>query len=161
MTQNKVISMVKICTLINPLILANKWVGFNGDSEFEDINGETQMGGWTFKGILEEKDIEYVDEKWGIFDLDDEIEDKDVFDNELNIPVWDAKREFVAIIQIHYKSDTVEYVCVKSPIDDKYRVMEKDDAPYGVCFSVGETVDDAIHDGARFLDINPEDIEVI
>lgn len=54
----------------------------------------------------------------------------------------------------------VKYVCVKSHIDGKFRVMEKADAPYGVCFSVGETVDDAIHDGARFLDVAPEDIEV-
>lgn len=94
--------MVKISTLINPLILTEKWVGFNGDSEFFDSDGELQMGCWTYDGILDEKDIDYVDEKYGIFDLDDEIKEADVFDNENLIPVWDKNRQFVACIKIHY-----------------------------------------------------------
>jgi len=37
--------------LINPNILNDeKYVGFQGDSEFVDENGELQMGHWTFKG---------------------------------------------------------------------------------------------------------------
>lgn len=94
--------MVTISTLINPLILADKWVGFNGDSEFIDSDGELQMGCWTYEGILDENDIGYVDEKYGIFDLDDEIEEEDVFDNENLIPVWDKNKQFVACIKIHY-----------------------------------------------------------
>lgn len=50
------------------------------------------------------------------------------------------------------------YVCVQSNIDNLYRVMEKADAPYGICFSVGETASDAIADGARFLGIDPSEI---
>lgn len=94
--------MVKISTLINPLILAEKWVGFNGDSEFIDSDGELQMGSWSFVGILKDEDIESVDEKYGIFSLDDEIKEEDVFNNENLIPVWDKNRQFVACIKIHY-----------------------------------------------------------
>ena len=97
--------MVKISTLINPLMIADKWVGFNGDSEFYDSNGNLQMGSWTFVGILDESDIESVDEKYGIFGLDDEIRDEDVFDNDYLIPVWDSNKQFVACIKVHYRSD--------------------------------------------------------
>ena len=97
--------MVKISTLINPLMIADKWVGFNGDSEFYDSNGNLQMGSWTFVGILDESDIESVDEKYGMFGLDDEIRDEDVFDNDYLIPVWDSNKQFVACIKVHYRSD--------------------------------------------------------
>ena len=97
--------MVKISTLINPLMIADKWVGFNGDSEFYDSNGNLQMGSWTFVGILDEDAIESVDAKYGIFDLDDEIRDEDVFDNDKLIPVWDAHKQFVACIKVHYRRD--------------------------------------------------------
>ena len=95
--------MVKINSLINPSILAEQWVGFNGDSEFMDSNGELQMGSWTYAGILKDEDIEYVDEKYGIFSLDDEINEDDVYGNNQLIPVWDSNNEFVACIQIHYR----------------------------------------------------------
>ena len=61
----------------------------------------------------------------------------------------------IGVIKVNKK-----FVCVKSTIDGKFRVMEEADAPYGICFSVGETVEDAIHDGASFLGIDPEEIEV-
>ena len=54
-----------------------------------------------------------------------------------------------------------EYVVVKSSIDGKWRVMLKEDAPYGICYSVSENIDDAIHDGVLFLGIDPADIEVL
>ena len=97
--------MVKISTLINPLMIADKWVGFNGDSEFYDSNGNLQMGSWTFVGILDEDAIESVDAKYGIFDLDDEIRDEDVFDNDYLIPVWDSNKQFVACIKVDYVGD--------------------------------------------------------
>ncbi len=53
-----------------------------------------------------------------------------------------------------------KYVVVQSDIDCKFRVMEEADAPFGICFSVGETMEDAIHDGASFLGIDPNEIEV-
>lgn len=97
--------MVKISTLINPLILADKWVGFNGDSEFIDSDGELQIGCWTFVEILEDEFIEDIDAEIGIFNLDDEIEEEDIFDNENLIPVWDKNRQFVACIKVHYRRD--------------------------------------------------------
>ena len=97
--------MIKISSLINPFIIADQWVGFNGDSEFIDLNGELQMGSWTYAGVLKDEDIDYVDEKYGIFSLDDEIPEQAVFDNEKLIPVWDAHKQFVACIQINYRRD--------------------------------------------------------
>lgn len=83
-------------------------VGFQGNSEFFNDDGELMMGYWSFDGILDENDIEYVNEKYGIFDLDDEIRDEDVFDNDKLIPVWDANKQFVACIKVHYRSDDDE-----------------------------------------------------
>ena len=41
---------VKFRDLVNPLILNDEsYVGFQGDCEFVDENGELQMGTWTFK----------------------------------------------------------------------------------------------------------------
>ena len=102
-----VISMVKISELVNPLILADKMVGFNGDSEFKDSNGELQMGSWTFVGILKDEDIDIVDEKYGIFELEDEITEVDIFifGNDKLIPVWDAGHNFVCCVKIHYRRD--------------------------------------------------------
>ena len=54
----------------------------------------------------------------------------------------------------------VKYIVVRSNIDGKWRVMLEEDAPYGTCYSVGENMDDAIHDGALFLGIDPASIEV-
>lgn len=38
----------------------------------------------------------------------------------------------------------MKYAVVQSEIDFKWRVMEREDAPYGVCFSIGNTKEDAI-----------------
>ena len=46
--------MVQIRELINTSILNSEWVGFNGDSEYIDEDGEIQMGCWTFKDILQD-----------------------------------------------------------------------------------------------------------
>lgn len=48
-----------------------------------------------------------------------------------------------------------EYVVVESDIDHKFRVMRVEDAPYGICYSVGDTVEDAIA-GAVAFGINRE-----
>lgn len=51
--------MVLIKDLINPSILNNEWVGFNGDSEFVDENGELQMGSWTFLEVSSKQEVHY------------------------------------------------------------------------------------------------------
>lgn len=44
--------MVKFKELVNTSILdSEKWVGFFGDSEYMNDNGEVVMGYWSFDGI--------------------------------------------------------------------------------------------------------------
>lgn len=100
--------MVKFENILNPLILADKMVGFHGNSEFFDSDGNLQMGYWTFVGIIKDEDVPALDEQYGVFSLDDEIEDELVFNQELMFPVWDAKKEFVCAVQFHYRSDDDE-----------------------------------------------------
>lgn len=100
--------MVRFNQILNPLILADKWVGFNGDSEFINEDGELMMGSWTFVGILDESAIDSVEKKYGIFDLDDEINEDALIDQELMFPVWDAKKNFVCAVQFHYRGDDDE-----------------------------------------------------
>lgn len=47
--------------LLNPTILNNEWVGFFGDSEFINKNGELIMGAWTFNTLFDGwlRDVEY------------------------------------------------------------------------------------------------------
>lgn len=51
--------MVLIKDLINPSILNSEWVGFTGDSEFVDENGELQMGSWTFLEVSSKQEVHY------------------------------------------------------------------------------------------------------
>jgi hypothetical protein len=53
-----------------------------------------------------------------------------------------------------------DYVVVRSSIDHMWRVMKKADAPHGICYSVADEMDDAIMDGASFLGISPENVDV-
>ena len=58
---------IKIERVINTGILNSEWVGFSGDSEYEDADGELQLGYWNFIGITEDTQGEIP------FELDDEI----------------------------------------------------------------------------------------
>lgn len=61
--------MVRFRQLLNPLILNEGWIGFQGDSEFKGEDGELHMGYWSFLGILDDAP---TDNDW---ELDDEIEE--------------------------------------------------------------------------------------
>ena len=67
--------MIKISSLINSSILNSEWVGFSGDSEFVDSDGELQMGYWTFIGIIEHRKGKTF------FEIDDEIPEEDIYGN--------------------------------------------------------------------------------
>lgn len=55
-----------------------------------------------------------------------------------------------------------EYSCVKSHIDGLYRVIKTEDVPWGTCYSMAETPEDAIEGAVRFLDLEGgDDIEII
>lgn len=51
--------MVQIRDLINTSILNSEWVGFNGDSEYIDEDGELQMGSWTFLEVSSKQEAHY------------------------------------------------------------------------------------------------------
>ena len=95
---------VQLRTLLNPNILNARWVKFFGDSEYVDEHGELKMGYWSFSGIVDEKDADYVDEKYGIFSLDDEIDDTEIYNNDLDFPIWNDKGDLCAV-KFHYGGD--------------------------------------------------------
>lgn len=64
--------MVKIRELINPSILNSEWVGFQGDSEYVDEDGEAQLGYWTFKSIV-------ADYKGKSYAIDDEVDNYAIY----------------------------------------------------------------------------------
>ena len=73
---------IAIRKLLNPLILNNKkYVGFCGDSEFENENNKLIYGYWAFHSIVE-------DNGEVCFNLDDEIDTDQLFEfNEYIIKV--------------------------------------------------------------------------
>ena len=85
--------MVQIRELINTSILNSEWVGFNGDSEYIDENGELQMGCWTFKGIIQDPQGEP-------YTINDEIQDDIIYGDWL-IPVTNEKGN-ICIIELGY-----------------------------------------------------------
>ena len=69
---------LKIRDLINPLILNNtSMVGFMGDSEYVDEDGELVMGYWAFNSIDELNGAGRTP-----FSLDDMIDESELFDVE-------------------------------------------------------------------------------
>ena len=103
---SEVIKMkVQLRNLLNPVILnAGKWIGFFGDSEYVDENGDVKFGFWSFTGIVDEKDVEYVDEKYGIFTLDDEVDEEDFYNNNLDFPIMNDNGQLCAV-QFTYGDD--------------------------------------------------------
>lgn len=63
--------MIKLRDLLNPLILNDGWVGFQGNSEYVLENGEVRMGYWSF---LDAMDIDDAHEG-NYLTLDYEIDD--------------------------------------------------------------------------------------
>ena len=97
--------MVKFETLINPLILADRMVGFNGDSEFKDSDGELHMGSWTFVGIVDGRDIEAIERLYPTFTLEDDINEDEVFNRTKPFLLWSPREKFLTVVEIHYRDD--------------------------------------------------------
>ena len=87
--------MVKISSLLNSGILNAEWVGFQGDSEFIDENGELQLGYWSFLGISDEKPS---DDDW---ELDGEIPEEALYDEKWLFKVINKKGR-VCIVRFSY-----------------------------------------------------------
>ena len=81
---------VKIERVINAGILNSEWIGFSGDSEYEDENGELQLGYWNFIGITEDTNGEIP------FDLTDEIPEEAIHGDCL-IPIKNNKGNICVI----------------------------------------------------------------
>ena len=83
---------VKIERLINSSILNSEWIGFSGDSEYEDENGELQLGYWNFIGITEDTNEETP------FDLTDEIPEE-ALKGDFLIPIKNNK-DHICVVKV-------------------------------------------------------------
>ena len=92
-----IIMYIKISTLLNSSILNEEWVGFQGDSEYFDADGELQFGNWTFVGITEDTKGEIP------LDLDDEIPEEALYGDYLFI-IKNSNGN-VCVVKFGYRSD--------------------------------------------------------
>ena len=90
----KVMLMIKISHLINSSILNSEWVGFSGDSEFVDSDGELQLGYWNFIGITDETKGETP------FELEDEISEEAVY-GDYTVLIRN-KKNHICMVQFKY-----------------------------------------------------------
>jgi len=89
--------MVKINQIINSSILNSEWIGFQGDSEYIDDDGNLQFGAWSFIGITDDTQEESP------FDLDDEIDEEALYGNYL-VPIRN-KKDNICVVEFHYRRD--------------------------------------------------------
>ena len=90
--------MVQIKELINTSILDAFWVGFTGDSEFFDKDGEIQMGYWTFVDL---EDIR-THKPSEILSYEDEIDENELFQGDNFYPVKNSK-DIICLVKISYQ----------------------------------------------------------
>lgn len=112
--------MVKIRELINTSILNSEWVGFNGDSEFIDENGELQMGSWTFLEMSSKQEVHYG--------LNAEISNDKIFNNPCIIWVQNDKGHSCKI-QLNYKTVMESYtatITYKDGTTETITIMAED-----------------------------------
>lgn len=90
--------MVKISQICNTYILDDEWVRFQGDSEYQDENGEWQMGYWSFLGIVDD-----VPEDAIILGFNDEVEE-DVLYKDLAFAIRNNNGN-ICVVKFHYRRD--------------------------------------------------------
>ena len=89
--------MIKIRDLLNPKILNNEdYVGFYGDSEYTNEDGELVMGAWRFILIYDGwlRNHEYLT-------LDDEIDESLLTSEDSSIEVFNDNHE-LCLVEFHY-----------------------------------------------------------
>lgn len=89
---------VKFSRILNPAILNAEWVGFQGDSEYVDENGVTQMGYWSFLDILQD---EPTDDDWN---LEDEVDDSVLYEDKWLFRIVNSKGN-VCVVKFSYRRD--------------------------------------------------------
>ncbi len=90
--------MIKFRELINYFILnEDRWIGFQGDSEYTNENGDIKMGFWSFLDIIEQENVRVKEH----FTLDDEISDLEL----LNPTPWAIENDNgqLYVVEIIYK----------------------------------------------------------
>lgn len=88
---------IAINQLLNSSILNSEWVGFHGDSEYADKDGEIHFGYWTFLGIVDNTKGEVP------FDLDDEIPEEMIYYSDYII--IKNKKGNICVVKFHYRRD--------------------------------------------------------
>lgn len=84
---------IPIKKLINPYILNQEWVNFQGDSEYTNEKGELKYGNWTFKKIIKNN-------KGNILGIDSVIDENQIYEkNRIKIKNDNNK---ICIIEINY-----------------------------------------------------------
>ena len=117
------IKKIQIRKLVNPLILNDGWVGFQGDSEFESDGGFTGLGAWSYLDIIQdEQTLAEIknDTFWlPVYDIDDEI----------TITEMMAKCLIVrndggayCVVKFHYHEPAYDWY---GPCDSMYLPMDK------------------------------------
>ncbi|WP_405265312.1 hypothetical protein [Methanobrevibacter sp.] len=88
--------MIKFRELVNYFILNDEKVGFQGDSEYQDENGEIRMGYWSFLDIFG-VEYSYMND---YFTLDDEIDDSELLEKS----IWKIKNDngVICLVEIVY-----------------------------------------------------------
>lgn len=93
---------VKINQILNTGILNAEWIGFHGDSEYEDKDGEWHLGAWSFIGVTTNPRGEIP------WELDDEVEEEALYNPELTFVIRN-KRGKICLVKFHYRRDEDEY----------------------------------------------------
>lgn len=92
---------VKFSQLLNSGILDEEWIGFQGDSEYISESGEIQMGYWSFKNIIDKDYVSGIKKEYPTFNLNDEIDEEEIFNQELSFLIWNNK-DSLCVVQFHY-----------------------------------------------------------
>ena len=88
---------IPIKTILNPGILNDEWINFQGDSEYIDAEGNLQLGMWSFIGITEDPQGETP------FTLEDSIPEEALYEN--YIFVIKNKQDHICMVKFHYNKN--------------------------------------------------------
>lgn len=89
--------LVKISDILNSSILNSEWVGFQGDSEYQDANGDWHLGYWSFVNIIDDP-LDTI--PW---ELDDEVPEESLYKNYRFI--IKNKKDHICVVKFHYTED--------------------------------------------------------
>ena len=92
---------VKISDVLNPEILNSEWVGFQGDSEYVDEQGNVQMGYWSFVDIIDDPQDTIP------WELGDEVPEESLYKNYRFI--IKNKKDHICVVKFHYRGEDNDF----------------------------------------------------